>query len=416
MTRNRWTKKDIFNDIQKIMQKDYAGYIDKKEVNHPEKYRISNDMSDSEFEKIIQDYLLDFQDGHLWFLNKDTELPDRGFSVRRYKNVLYVTESNQEQRLLIGDKIIAIDGENISDLAKKYWKRLEEKSPERQRWNAVIRISKAIQVERNGEAFEIDLRHYKRTLYVPEYSYKILDNQTAYLKITDFAEEEPILKLIRDNKKSLDSINNLIIDVRVNYGGNDSFYFPLLHYVFNNNLYFRELFSGNERMYTNYTERNCNLWIQELQEYLNQDLDYETSRMIETEIKTVKENYDKGLLEVPEDDDFRIEGRNTPEKIYVLSDYYCGSSGDTFVANLKKSSKVTVIGRPTMGIMDYFNVVTEDYGIFEFIYGISKMHSDYSINGQGVEPHIYIPWTPDHLKRDVDLDYALQYMQNRNNT
>lgn len=136
--------------------------------------------------------------------------------------------------------------------------------------------------------------------------------------------------------------------------------------------------------------------------------------MLEEEINKVKNNYKNGFLEVPDDDDFMIKGASDPSHIYVISDYYCASSGDTFVSKLKKSSKVTIVGRPTMGIMDYFNVVTMDYGHFEFWYGISKMHSNYSINGKGVEPHIYIPWTPDHLEKDVDLAYVLDCIEKQN--
>lgn len=396
------------------MQKDYAGCIDKRTVNHPEDYTVSNDMNDLKFEETVQDYLLDFNDGHLWFSSKDSTLPNRGFSVRRYENALYVMESNQEQRLFIGDKILRIDGESISNLAIRYYKRLEEKVPERQRWDTIIRRSESVQVEREGKVFEITLSEYEETPYEAEHTFKLIDNETAYIKITDFAEEKPILKIVRDNQEDLSNINNLILDVRVNHGGNDSFYFPLLHYVFNKSLRFSELFSKDEVMYTNYTKRNCDMWVQELQDYLEQDLDRETSAMLKEEINAVKENYGNGFLEVPDDEEFMIKGRPSPHHIYVLSDYYCGSSGDTFVSNLKKSTKVTVVGRPTMGIMDYFNVVTVDYGNFEFWYGISKMHSNYSMNGKGVEPHIYISWTPDHLKKDVDLEYVLDCIKKQN--
>lgn len=411
MTNRTFTKKDIFNDIQKILQVDYAGYLDKKNINHPENYMIDNNMSDREFEETIQDYLLDFQDGHLWFFNKNKTLPNRGFFVRRYKNILYVTDSPQEKRLVKGDKICKIDGQYITSVAIKYEKRLEEKDFERQQWDAVIRRSDTIEVERKGEHFELALADYEDAPYRAEHSFKLLNNQTAYMKLTDFSEEWPILKIARDNQEILNTIDSLIIDVRVNNGGNDTFYFPLLHYVFTDNLRFYELFAKNENMYTNYTKRNCKLWIQELQDYLKQDLDRETAEMIRSEINTAKRNFNKGLLEVPEDEDFLIQGTSRPNNIYVLSDYYCGSSGDTFVLNLKRSPKVTVVGRPTQGIMDYFDVVTVNYGNFEFCYGISKMHSDYLINGKGVEPHIYVPWTPEHLVKDVDLDYVLELIK-----
>ncbi len=30
---------------------------------------------------------------------------------------------------------------------------------------------------------------------------------------------------------------------------------------------------------------------------------------------------------------------------------------------------------------------------------------------KGVAPHIYLPWTPEHLKEDKDLSYVLERIQ-----
>lgn len=334
-----FTKEQIFKDIQEILQNDYAGFLDYTHLNHPEHYRISNNMSDRAFEETIQDYLLDFHDGHLWFASKNSELPHVGFSVRRYEDALYVTESPQEKRLTIGDKIVQIDGEDIRKLARRYRKRLEDDIPERQRWNSVIRRSKGIQVEKDGETLEILLADYESQPYQAQHIFTLLDNETAYIQITDFAEEKPIQKLMSENRAALAEVENLIIDVRVNHGGNDAFYFPLLHHIFNRTLSFPELFAEDEVMYTNYTERNCQFWIQELKEYLKQELDNRTIESIEKEIDLFEGNYGKGLLEVPEDTEFIINGCSNPAHVYVLSDFYCGSSGDTFVSNVKNPQR-----------------------------------------------------------------------------
>lgn len=164
-------------------------------------------------------------------------------------------------------------------------------------------------------------------------------------------------------------------------------------------------------MYTNYTVHNCDLWIKELKNYLKLPLDEETAKMLHKEINVVEKNRGKGLLEVPDEIDLVINGQERPEHIYVLSDYYCGSSGDSFVATVKKSPKVRVVGRSTMGITDYTNVVTVDYGDYEFGYAISKMNENYLIGGKGVEPHIYIPWTPEHITIDKDLAYVLEMIK-----
>lgn len=111
--------------------------------------------------------------------------------------------------------------------------------------------------------------------------------------------------------------------------------------------------------------------------------------------------------------DYTIQGQASPPNVYVLTDVTCGSSGDTFATNVKRSPKVKVIGRPTMGIVDFCNVVMMDYGEYEFGYSISKMNEKYYINETGVKPNVHIPWTPRHLEGDVDLEYVLGEIESK---
>lgn len=111
------TKEEIFKDIQRIMNEDYAGYIDSRDLNHPELYTVANDMSEEEFLNTIEEYLLDFNDGHLWFESKNKNPTYVGFSVRRYENTLYVIDVSKESKLIVGDEITLIDGVSIEELA-----------------------------------------------------------------------------------------------------------------------------------------------------------------------------------------------------------------------------------------------------------------------------------------------------------
>lgn len=368
-------------------------------------------MSDIEFEQTIQQYLLDFNDGHLWFYNKRSSLPYRGFSVRRYKDNLYVTDSPKESRVFPGDAISHIDGQSIEFLAKEHWKILEDDVPERQLWNQVLSRAEEMTVSHTGQEKHLRLREYEKAPFKPEYSFRTIDKHTGYMKVTDFFQAEPIEQLVKNNLSILDSLENLIIDVRVNKGGNDTFYFPLLSYIFDKTLTFKALFGDEDRMYTNFTQENYDRWVPELKDYLEQNLDEDTRQSLLDEIALWENNKEKGFQEVPEDTDFLIEGRKNPLNIYILSDYYCGSSGETFVRNVKKSSKVTVLGRPTMGIMDIFNVVDVDFDEYSFFYGISKSADEDAYNGIGVQPDVYIPWTPEHLEKDVDLECALKLIR-----
>lgn len=402
-----YSKSEIFRDIVNVMNKDYAGFAEKRHLNKPENYVVTDDMDDHEFFRTIQSYLLDFKDGHLNFTMKKSSQPFKGFKVRPFENVLYVTELQGEERLQIGDEIVSLDGLSIEQFEINHGKILGDSVPERQNWNAAIRIVHTIQVQRVNQLIEIDLLEYEPPTYIPEYCYKQINPHTAYMKITDFFQGEPIQKLISENEHALNTVENLIIDVRVNYGGNDMFYLPLASYIFHKEMFASELFEPDEVMYTNFTENNCDLWMNTLKEYLEQPLDQETKGWLEMEIEKFRLNYGKGLLLENEEVDYLIHGRKNPTKIYILSDVFCGSSGETFVKNAKKSPKVTVVGRATMGIIDYFNVATKDYGEYALSYSITKLNEKYHCGETGVLPHVHLPWTPKHLKEDVDLNYVL---------
>ena len=69
-----------------------------------------------------------------------------------------------------------------------------------------------------------------------------------------------------------------------------------------------------------------------------------------------------------------IKGSKHPTSIIVLTDNRCGSSGDSFVELAKKSNKITVIGRATMGLNDYANLaVRNGTGGFELMYPTSRL-------------------------------------------
>jgi len=82
---------------------------------------------------------------------------------------------------------------------------------------------------------------------------------------------------------------------------------------------------------------------------------------------------------------------------------------------MKKMPKVTVLGRPTMGILDYSNCCVKDFGDYKLLFPTSRdtrIDQGKGMNDRGVEPDILIPWTPEHLERDVDLEECLNYCKN----
>lgn len=226
-----------------------------------------------------------------------------------------------------------------------------------------------------------------------------------------------ISDLVNKNEQLLTTRKNLIIDVRINKGGSDLAYFDLLPYLFEGEEIDLNSFDEDTTMLTNCTTRNVELRVRLLEEALTSIEDTATLNYINNLITSLKENKGNGFVELDfteEESSFLLKTKRGPEKIILLTDVYCGSSGDSFVETCKHSSKVTVIGRPTLGLNDYANIAVMDQeNKFELWYPTSKLSTvdeGKGMNGIGIQPDIYIPWTPKHFKEDIDLKKALELL------
>ncbi|MDD5190097.1 MAG: S41 family peptidase [Dehalococcoidales bacterium] len=401
------TKTTIFKEIVDIMSKDYSGWQDKKACNHPEKYVITDDMPDEEFVKTVRSYLLDFQDHHVNFRRNTANVFTNGFDVRRYEDKLYVYRVDQEKELRVGDAICAIDGQDIPTVAQRFQKELYYETNERQNWWSVLVGSKKCTVQRENRKFEFVLKRYSPGDEPPVYAFKQINEKTCLLTLSDFVNGSAINELLVKNHNAINNSANLIIDVRVNDGGFDMAYFPLLKYLFPEKTGINKLIADDAPVLMNCTQRNCDLRIKNFTDFHQKGM--LTADSLQQAIVFYKANYAKGFVPADDGTDYEIEGGPNPAKIYILSDYYCRSSGDAFVQMAKKSRKVRVIGRNTMGITDYSDTAMVDFGDYRFMYSVSKINGQH-IGGIGVPVDVYIPWTPAHLKRDVDLEKALFMM------
>lgn len=394
---------EIFGEIIDIIHNDYAGCQDKKGWDRPNHYRelIINaekkrQLTDESFVEMVQDYLLDLKDSHLSFRSTDTAAKlDVGFTVRRYKDQLYITSVEQEHRLHTGEAIVSLDGNSILNLAEKYKRKLMESPAEREKWNALLPEFQIADIaDENGKTRSIDLRTYEKAIPNSEYTMDHLDDNTLILKMTDFLNADAISELVEENKGELAQRQNLIIDVRVNRGGSDASYFPLLPFLFARDIV--NLSDDENAMLTNCTERNVDLRTQIFQDMLSGLKDQQTRNMIHIFIREMEKHRGEGFVELDLselEDNMRIKTKPGPDKVIVLTDVYCGSSGDSFVEAVKESTKVTVVGRATAGLNDYANVAFKNWeNRFELIYPTSRsaaIDQGNGMTGIGVKPNIY---------------------------
>lgn len=81
---------------------------------------------------------------------------------------------------------------------------------------------------------------------------------------------------------------------------------------------------------------------------------------------------------------------------------------------MKNFKKVTVIGRPTLGILDYSNCCKVDYDDYFLMFPTSRwlaIDKGKGMTDKGVLPDIEVPWTPAHFERDIDLDKCLELIE-----
>lgn len=407
--------KEVFDDVVSIMRND-SSTCDDLGAGDYQKYaaQIRDDMSDEEFTYVVKKYLATFrQEGHLSF--SDTKMGRLGFQVMRYEDALYVTDSAKEAVLQFKDKILEIDGKSIEQCATSNEEFLMGETNERQGclWNQVLLFAKKVTVERDGKLMEIELKRADSFSEETKYSYRDLGDGTLLLKFLDFSDETAIRKVYQECADLLNSCKNLIVDVRNNGGGTDTAFFPLFEYCYPEGEKVDDFMPKQPPMAINYSERNCDARLKMLDDLFGDEIPEDIRPTVEHMKGNLLKFRGMGMVADEADDESGlgdIVGRALPHKVWILTDQGCASSGDAFVQDMSYSPKVTVVGRPTLGILDYSNCSVATWDHFRMVYPTSRsgaMDFGEGMGHKGVPVDHYIPWTPEHLERDVELEYVL---------
>lgn len=412
------TKQEIFDQVVTIMGRDSSTKKDKQGAD-PVIYReqIDETMTEKEFARLVNRYLNTFGVlGHVAFF--DTSLDKfYGFSVRPYQESLFVTVTAEGTGFEVGDEIKALDGQTIAAYYESHQDEFASPTPERQTmsWRSLVGEAKKVTVLRNGQEVTVQPSPQRMPQSTP-FEWMWLNEETVYLKLENFSDEVAINQLYQEAFPAIEKSKYLIIDVRVNNGGSDGLFLPLLKYTLPRGENVRSVDTDEDGMEILYTDFNVDVRLKQFDEDLaSPDLSPEHRTLIEEMKAQLLAHRGKGYVTYDLGDDsdwlYGIIGQaKSPERIIVLSDVLCGSSGDSFVHAMKLMPKVTVLGRPTMGIMDYSNVCRAQLDQYCLIFPTSRMLSIDEGRGttdKGIEPDIYIEWTPEHLVRDVDLEQAL---------
>lgn len=415
----RMKKTDIFKDIVWIMTHDSSTVKDRKGCNpQPFLEKITDDMTEQEFLYQVRTYLASFGIiGHVSFHDKKSG--PKGFLLRISEQEMFVEEANQDTGLQVGDRILSLDGMSLEQVALQHPNCFISLTPERRyrEWADLLLIAERVTVLRDGQEMSITVRASQQAQKAQIF-WKELESDILYLRLDNFMDEEAISRLYQECLQKITETETLIIDVRYNNGGTDSLYFPLLHLGLEEGKGYDTLDLQDDGMEILYTEENVERRLKDFETWLQQEnISPDTVKLLEDFRNNLLQNRGKGYIRYQDDQDELfpgVKGGHYPEQIFVLSDIYCASSGDNFVKMMKNFKKVTVIGRPTLGILDYSNCCKVDYDDYFLIFPTSRwlaIDKGKGMTDKGVLPDIEVPWTPAHFERDVDLDKCLELIE-----
>jgi C-terminal processing protease CtpA/Prc len=334
----------------------------------------------------------------------------RPFSVRRIGDTLFVVQANPEAEVSPGEEILALDGKSIPTVAEEWKELLYGECAERQDWGSILGlVSEALVKGTDGICRKVSLSWTDHREKPTPYEFRQINSAVVLLRLNDFADGASIGALVEAHRQEISQAETLILDLRQNAGGSDTAFLPLLPYCLTPG---EELPQVDGALEINYTERTVDLRLNQLEAY-GKHLPPEYEPIFAQAVEELKKNRGKGF--VPWEDEMgTVPGTQLPRRVYVLSDYSCASSGEAFVERVRGCKKVTVVGRPTEGILDYSNCVQVTYGSYWLQYPTSRrlaLDRGISMAQTGIPVDFYIPFSPAHLSRDVDLEQVLKMIE-----
>jgi hypothetical protein len=211
----------------------------------------------------------------------------------------------------------------------------------------------------------------------PAYSFKELDTQTNYLKLTsfDYSLKDRLNAFYKTIDSTITSKPYLIIDLRNNGGGSEECYLDLMPYVYT------EPFKIDD----------VELWvspdnIKQYEKYQN------TSSELISRMKSAQEYSFIPQVENPISE-WKMQGTNNPKKVAILFNRHTASSAESMIIYCIQSSKVVTLGENSGGYLGYGNVMTTDTpcGMFSLRSTTTKYKNNSRYEFVGIEPTIKLP-------------------------
>lgn len=322
-----------------------------------------------------------------------------GFLARRYGEHLVVTHVSHDQRLTPGDLILSINGASPAQLRESLQKNFFYSTvPEREIWLGLLKMADHMLVQhQDGSREDLPLLRFQGSAGSAPQKLTIQGGTAVFAP--DLISGIPDLT-------PLTGCDRLILDLRRCSGKNYDLIPKILDYILPQAQDSREALA-QEPVLTNYTAKNCVCLWYPYEQYMQS---HGEDPQIREYVEYIKSMSGKGWTEEPYDPWPDVTGElggKGPGQVTVLADTWTENAGEALAELAAKQPNVTLIGRPTMGSLDYpapvSKALDEDY---IFTYSISKRKT--LMKGHGLAVDKYVPFTPEEATEDVIMKMAME--------
>ncbi len=184
-----------------------------------------------------------------------------------------------------------------------------------------------------------------------EFAFRHLSADTVMLRVPTFHIEylDAFEALLEEHHDTITSTPNLLIDLRGNNGGSDQMYARLMSYLYTRPIYQIgvELRDTPRNLAALQANVESGEYPPEVHEFVQAVLD--RAEASESDFVPLSDGGFE-IVTYPQVYEY-------PRRVGILAEG-AGSSGDQFAIDARASRKVTLLGGPTAGVIDYSNVIT----------------------------------------------------------
>lgn len=256
-----------------------------------------------------------------------------------------------------------------------------------------LSLGNVLRLKRVAPVFEDDqyVKDYLEYLSIQEPYFKLLNGNTAYLRIPsfDYGDKKKIDSVIDANRSAILSSRDMIIDVRGNGGGADAAFSEILPFLYTNPVRTVgvELLASELNIKAMLGYASDTSFAKDTREWLMKR--YEKMRQSPGKFVQVADSM------------VTIKNRDTvfpyPANVSIVINEQNASTTEQFLLAAKQSRKVKLFGTTTFGALDISNMngVTSPCGDFKLWYCMSKSYRipDMTIDDKGLQPDYYIDKT-----------------------